>query len=77
MRTTFRLFAAACLFTVTLGCQPETAPDTSTDVNVDLGEPDAGTPIEGSNTTATGEVPQSNTTGAAEVPAVTEVPAEN
>jgi hypothetical protein len=75
MRTTVRLFAAACLLTATLGCQPEADPNVSTDVNVDLGE---STPAQvdtvHSNTTAVGELPHSNVTGTAELPAQTETP---
>lgn len=76
MRTTLRLFAAACLFAVSVGCQPQTDDvNTSTEMDVDLGEEAPATSDSISNTTATGEVPDSNVTGEAETPAVSEVPA--
>ncbi len=76
MRTTFRLFAAACLFTASLGCQPQTEEaNTSTEMDIDLGEESPATSDSFSNTTATGELPDSNVTGGAETPDVTETPA--
>jgi|GEM_PF-2381584 len=77
MRTTLRLFAAACLFAVSVGCQPQNEDvNTSTEMDVDLGEAAPATSDSFSNTTATGELPDSNVTGEAETPAVTEVPVE-
>jgi type IV secretory pathway VirB10-like protein len=60
MRTTFRLFAAACLLTATLGCQPEA--DYDNDLDIDAGE----TPVV--------TTPDSNITGVAEVPETSETP---
>lgn len=78
MRTTFRLFAAACLFTATLGCQPEQQdPNVSTDLDVELGQPDAVVPVvtvPDSNVTAIGELPDSNVTATGELPEVAEMP---
>jgi hypothetical protein len=66
MRMTFRLLAAACVLTASIGCEPAGNPDTSTDVPVEMGD---------SNLTATGETPDSSVTDATETPAA-EVPAE-
>ncbi len=45
-------------------------------MDVDLGEEAPATSDSFSNTTATGELPDSNVTGEAETPAVSEVPVE-
>jgi hypothetical protein len=62
MRTTFRLFAAACLLTATLGCQPEADRDAGRDFDIDVGDTPAVT------------TPDSNITGVAELPETTETP---
>ncbi len=61
MRKSFQLFAAACVLTAAVGCQPA---DTPTDISVDV-------PVEtgDANTTAAAEAPVVEETPAEEAPA--------